>query len=39
MLNIFENIEEYRQHFDELQDIFKKGLSQLFSGIRKQVGR
>lgn len=36
---MFENIEEYRQHFDELQDMLKKGLSQLFSGVRKYVGR
>lgn len=39
MIRLFENIENYKQHFDELQEILSKGLYKIFGGFRKQLGR
>lgn len=34
MFRVFDNIEDYRQHFDELQEIFQK----VIMAIRRYVG-
>ena len=36
---MFENIEESRRLFDDLNDMCKKAISQLFAGFRKYIGK
>lgn len=39
MFRFLENITDSKQYFDELQEYFRKGLTMLFGGFRKYVGR
>jgi len=39
MFSFLDSIEDYKQFFDELQDMIKKGMTGLISGARKYVGR